>query len=95
VRFTTELWQHGSSGGWYFVTLPPDATDELRARAAGRHRAFGSLPVEARIGDQAWRTSVFSDTKLDAYVLPVKADVRRNAGIAAGDVLDVNLELLG
>jgi uncharacterized protein DUF1905 len=94
MRFTGELWRHESVDGWHFVTLPPNATDELRTRAAGLHRPFGSLPVEARLGDVTWRTSVFSDAKRDAYLLPVKADVRRSAGVAAGDLLDVNLELL-
>jgi hypothetical protein len=29
------------------VTLPPEITDEIRARAAGLHRSFGSVLVEA------------------------------------------------
>ena len=40
-----------------------------------------------------WRTSVFP-IKAGGYFLPVKADVRRKAGIAAGDEVTVELELL-
>jgi Domain of unknown function (DUF1905) len=95
MRFTAELWRHAGDDGWYFVTVPAHVTDEIRARAAGLHRPFGSLPVEARIGDVAWRTSLFSDTKRDAYLLPVKAQVRRRAKVGAGDLLDVEVAVAG
>ena len=48
------------------------------------------MRVEATISDVAWRTSVFPQ-KAGGYILPVKAEVRRRAGIAAGD--DVTVEL--
>ena len=51
------------------------------------------MRVEARIADVAWRTSVFPQ-KSGGYLLPVKAEVRRKAGIAAGDEVEVALELL-
>jgi hypothetical protein len=93
-RFKSELWRHPGSDGWHFVTLPPSVTDEVRARAAGLHRHFGSFPVEARIEAIEWRTSLFSDRKQDAYVLPVKAEVRRRANVSVGDLLDVEFDLL-
>jgi len=40
-----------------------------------------------------WRTSAFP-LNSGGYVLPIKADVRRRAGIAAGDEVTVELELL-
>jgi hypothetical protein len=94
VFFKAELWRHTSSDGWHFVTLPQSTSDEIRARAAGFHRPFGTLPVQARVGITAWRTSVFADSKRNAYVLPVKADVRREANVKVGDLIDVQLELL-
>ena len=45
------------------------------------------------IHDVTWRTSVFPQ-KDGGYILPVKAEVRRRAGIAAGDLVTVALELL-
>ena len=55
-------------------------------------RGFGSVRVEATIGDVTWRTSVFP--MKEGYILPVKAQVRRKAGIAAGDEVTVGIELL-
>lgn len=85
----------GAGGSWHFVTVPEGPSAELRLEsgAAGPRRGFGSVRVEARINDVAWRTSVFPQ-KAGTYLLPVKADVRRRAGIAAGDEVRVSLELL-
>jgi hypothetical protein len=49
--------------------------------------------VEAEINGVRWRTSVFPQ-KSGGYILPVKAEVRRRADVAAGDEVTVNLELV-
>jgi hypothetical protein len=49
--------------------------------------------VEAAIGDVVWRTSVFP-LNGGGYILPIKAKVRRDAGISAGDEVTVRLDLL-
>ncbi|MFL6743249.1 MAG: DUF1905 domain-containing protein, partial [Sphingomicrobium sp.] len=54
---------------------------------------FGSVKVEASINGVAWRTSVFPQ-KSGGYLLPVKKEVRCTAGIAAGDEVTLELELL-
>ena len=41
----------------------------------------------------SWRTSLFPQ-KSGGYILPVKKEVRRRAGIAAGDDVTVRLDLL-
>jgi Domain of unknown function (DUF1905) len=91
VHFRSELWRHPGADGWHFVTVPPEASDEIRARAAGRYRPFGFLPAEARIGGVTWRTSLFSDTTRAAYLLPVKTDIRIRFGEAAPAVALVQL----
>jgi hypothetical protein len=49
--------------------------------------------VEARVADVVWRTSVFP-LNSGGYLLPIKAEVRRRAGLSAGDEVSVELELL-
>jgi len=61
--------------------------------AFGSPRGFGSVKVEATIGDVAWRTSVFP-LNSGGYILPIKAEVRRKAEIGAGDQVALKLELL-
>jgi Domain of unknown function (DUF1905) len=87
------MWKGDAAGRWYFVTVPEEQSDEIRAHAFGSPRWFGSVKVEARIGDVAWRTSVFP-LNSGGYILPIKAEVRRKADIGAGDEVMVTLELL-
>ena len=94
IIVTVSLWLwSGGQGSWHFVTVPAEQSDEIRAAAFAGPRGFGSVRVEAAIGGVTWRTSVFPQ-KSGGYILPVKADVRRRAGIAAGDQVSVTLELL-
>ena len=91
--FTAELWLHPGNAGWHFVTLPAALADDLRVRAEGRARPFGSLPVRVIVGETSWETSVFADTEAASYLLPVKAAIRRSEGLAAGDVVQLKIEL--
>ena len=92
VISTLRLW-NGESASWHFIDVPPTDAVDIRAHSLVRRGGFGSVRVEARIGDVIWRTSVFPQ-KSGGYLLPVKADVRQRAGIAAGDEVRVELELL-
>lgn len=87
------IWKSESAGRWYFLTVPDEQSQEIRAQAFGAPRGFGSVRVQAAIGEVVWRTSVFP-LNSGGYLLPVKAEVRRKAGISAGDEVTVTLELL-
>jgi len=95
IAFTSLVWiwkGSDAAGSWFCVTVPEELSAEIKAHAFGNPRGFGSVKVEATIGDVTWRTSVFP---LDSggYLLPLKADVRRKADLAAGDEVTVALEL--
>ena len=92
VTARLSLWT-GETGSWHFITVPEEQSDEIRAHCLASMRGFKSARVEARIGDVSWRTSVFP-MKSGGYFLPVKKEVRCSAGIAAGDEVTVQLELL-
>jgi hypothetical protein len=87
------IWKGEAAGRWYFITVPEEQCDEIRAHALGSPRGFGSVKVEARIGDVNWRTSVFP-LNSGGYLLPVKKEVRCRASIGAGDEVTVTLDLL-
>ena len=92
--FEAELWEWESRASWTFVSLPSDLSDVL-AEVHGEHaRGFGSLRVEVAIGGHVWRTSIFPDAKKATYVLPVKKEIRRKAGLAIGDRAAVELTVL-
>ena len=87
-----QIWT-GADGSSHFMTLPEEASLEVRAHSLLNPRGFGSVRVECTIGDVTWRTSLFPQ-KSGGYFLPVKIDVCRRAGIVAGDRVTVELELL-
>jgi hypothetical protein len=88
------IWKGSDAAGrWYFITVPEEQSAEIRAHAFGSPRGFGSVKVEATIGSVTWRTSVFP-LNSGGYLLPVKKQVRCSAGLAAGDEVTVQLELL-
>jgi hypothetical protein len=95
IAFTSLLWiwKGEAAGRWHFLTVPEEQSDKIRGHGLGQRSGFGSVRVEARIGAVAWRTSVFPQ-KTGDYLLPVKAEVRRKAGIAAGDEVTVTLDLV-
>jgi hypothetical protein len=87
------LW-NAEKGSWHFVTVPDSEAAEIRALSFAGGGGFGSVRVEALVGDIRWRTSLFPVKRTGEYLLPVKADVRRRAGISAGHQVTVVLELL-
>ena len=96
ITVTSLLWiwkGSDAAGRWFFITVPEEQSAEIKAHAFGSPRGFGSVKVEASIGDVSWRTSVFP-LNGGGYLLPVKKDIRTKANLAAGDEVTVELELL-
>jgi hypothetical protein len=94
IAVTGPLWLwSGGQASWHFLTVPEELAGEIRAESLAHRGGFGSVRVAASIGDVTWRTSVFPQ-KSGGFILPVKASVRRDAGIAAGDEVSFELEIL-
>jgi hypothetical protein len=95
ISVTAPIWiWNAEKGSWHFLTVPAEQAVEIRVESAGTRTGFGSVRVEACIGGVRWRTSLFPDSKSGGYLLPIKADVRRRARVAAEDVVQVELELI-
>lgn len=78
---------------WHFITLPKKQSGEITKRFGLLKRGWGSLPVVVTMGDTSWRTSIFPDKKQGAYLLPLKAEVRKKEKIKAGDMVLFSLEV--
>ena len=94
IRLTAplRLWS-GETASWHFITVPEELSDAIRVHRLANRGGFGSVRVEASIGDVTWRTSVFPQ-KSGGYILPVKTVVRRRAGVSADDEVCVKLEII-
>jgi hypothetical protein len=89
------LWKwSGGKAAWFFITLPARVSREIRLVDAGpTRRGFGSLRTEATIGGSTWSTSVFPSSELKAYLLPVKASVRRAEKLVEGKMVSLTLKI--
>src|SRR5262249_57238917 len=96
--FDAELWTWDArrADSWTFVSLPADASEEIRDLAAGSRRGFGSLRVRVTVGGSTWTTSIFpsSGSGSGIYVLPIKRPVRKAEALDAGDIATVTVELI-
>ena len=92
--FSAELWEWAAeTGSWHFLTLPQDMSEDIKAFASESRRGFGSVRVRVEIGDTAWTTSIFPSKERGAFILPVKAAVRKAEGLAKGDKANVRIEI--
>jgi hypothetical protein len=89
LEFEGEVWSWRGPSPWHFITVPEDECSELEAAAAFVSYGWGMIPVAARIGRTEWTTSLFP--KDGAYVVPVKAVVRKAEGVETGDTVTVRL----
>jgi hypothetical protein len=81
--FEAEVFHWRGPSPFFFVALPPPDAAELQRLARAVTYGWGMVPVEARIGEVAFRTSLFA--KQDTYYVPLKDAVRRAANVTAGD----------
>ncbi|MFH9800122.1 DUF1905 domain-containing protein [Streptomyces virginiae] len=74
---------------FYFVPVPQEQSADVQQVAAMATYGWGVVPVEARIGEVTFETSLFP--RDGGYLLPVKNAVRKPLGLVAGD--DVSVEM--
>jgi hypothetical protein len=88
-----EIWSN-EEGRMHFMSVPESVAGEIRAHAMLVRRGFGSVKVEVTLDDVTWKTSVFPSKSSGGYFLPVRMDVVRKTGIAAGNQVTVFLDLV-
>lgn len=96
VRGPVWLWQGSdgapAKGAWYFLTIDGETAQAIRG-AATNAAAWGSVYVEATIGNTTWRTSLFPSKQAGGWLLPLKAAVRKAEKITEGMVVEARLGL--
>lgn len=88
-RFSSLPWKYSGPGGWVFVTLPAKLSSEIRATFKSEEGGWGRLTATARIGNTEWKTAIWFDTKLNAYLLPLKAEIRKKEKIEVGKRISI------
>ena len=87
-EFTAKVWNYSSTvgtGGWHIACLPKEMSKEIRENLGFLEEGWGRLKMTAKIGNTQWETAIWFDTKLDTYLLPLKAEIRKKEKIRNRD----------
>jgi hypothetical protein len=91
IEFTGEIWFWRGPAPWYFVTVPEEQSQNLKAISGFVTYGWGVIPVNVRIGSTKWQTSLFP--KNGRYIVPIKASVRVAEHLELGDEVTVWLRV--
>ncbi|WP_262062841.1 DUF1905 domain-containing protein [Streptomyces sp. STR69] len=87
--FTGRVIEWRGPSPYYFVPVPDEESADIREVAGMASYGWGVIPVEARIGEVVFTTSLFP--KDGGYLLPIKSAVRKPHGLGADDEVTVEV----
>jgi len=93
-QFNAEVWLYPGEAAWHFVSLPKNISKQIKKEFGDMARGWGSLPVNVKINNTKWKTSMFPESKSDTYILPLKLEVRKLEDIKSGDNINVSISLI-
>ena len=88
-EFTGRIFEWRGPAPYYYVALPDEDSADLKEASALLTYGWGVIPVQVRIGDTEWETSLFP--KDGRYLVPLKDRVRRTEGLDEGDEITVRI----
>ena len=94
--FCAPCWRWQSTAtAWYFITLPEEQSEEIKFFSGhySVRRGWGAVRVQARFGETTCQTSIFPYSKVSAYILPVKEEMRKKEKIFVENVVKVQLQV--
>jgi hypothetical protein len=89
LAFTGRVIEWRGPAPYYFVRVPSQESADIQEVAAMATYGWGVIPVEARIGETVFETSLFP--RDGGYLLPLKVAVRRPQGLTEGDDVTVRM----
>ena len=92
-NFRAKPWQYSGNGGWHFISLPNKLSKEIRTSLKSEEEGWGRLKATAKIGNSEWETAIWFDTKLNTYLLPLKAEIRKKESLKIDKLVDVTIEI--
>ena len=89
--FEAKIWYYDSPGGWYFVSLPQQLSQQIRAVFKSEEQGWGRLKATAQIGNTRWETAVWFESKKNAYILPLKSEIRKKEQLTEHQNISVRI----
>jgi hypothetical protein len=91
IKFNGKIWFWRGPAPFYFVTVPAQQCQDLKAISGSVTYGWGMIPATVRIGKTEWKTSLFP--KEGGYIVPLKDRVRKAEDLEEGDTVTVRLEV--
>lgn len=91
-KITGKAWLYSGESAWYFVGIPKKESEEIKKDRKIKI-GFGSVPAMITLGKTTWETSIFPDKRSGAYLLPLKAEVRKKENIFSGDIISFTIQI--
>ncbi len=91
LQFTGRIFFWRGPSPYYFVAVPAEESQHIKAIASLVTYGWGVIPVHIRIGRTEFQTSLFPRDGL--YVVPIKVSVRKAESLDEGDEVTVHLEV--
>ena len=91
IEFNNKILFWRGPAPWYFVPVPVQESRELKEISKLVTYGWGVIPVQVRIGNTEWATSLFP--KDDHYLVPLKASIRKAENLQEGDNVTVQLAI--
>ncbi|PLP60978.1 DUF1905 domain-containing protein [Mesorhizobium loti] len=88
-QFEAEVIHWRGPSPFFFAPVPARCSDDIKRLSTFVSYGWGMIPIEARIGGVTFSTSLFP--KNEAYLLPLKANVRQKLNLTAGDMISVEM----
>lgn len=89
--FTAEMWAYKGPNAWNFVSLPLSLAKEIRENLKSEEEGWGRLKATAQTGNSTWKSAIWFDTKMNTYLLPIKAEIRKKENLELGQKLKLTI----
>jgi hypothetical protein len=91
IEFSGKIFFWRGPAPYYFVTVPAQHSRDIKAISKLVTYGWGVIPVQVRIGQTEWTTSLFP--KDGRYLVPIKARVQKAENLEQGQTVTIRLEV--
>lgn len=91
IEFEGEIFFWHGPAPYLFVAVPEEPSRSIKAISASVSYGWGVIPVQAQIGQTAWKTSLFP--KDGRYLVPIRLSVQAAEDLQIGDQVTIHLKV--
>ncbi len=83
-----KVWKWPGEAPWHFVNVDKKISEQIRSVYKK-----GFVYITAKVGKTSWDTALFPHKQSNAYLLSIKASVRKKENIWEGDEVNISFQI--